>query len=142
VRQLIIAPHADDEVLGVGGTVLRAVAEMNEVFVLIVTVGTKPLFDEAYKAGLRSESNRCHSFLGIKQTFYLNYPAVMLETVPRYELNDNILRVIREIGPNEVYIPHWGDIQKDHQLVAEAAMVALRPKNGLHISRVLAYETL
>lgn len=39
-------------------------------------------------------------------------------------------------------IPHYGDMQKDHQMVADAAMVAVRPKYFPQVKRVYAYETL
>lgn len=142
MRKLIIAPHSDDEVLGAGGTVIRATAEKCDVYVCIVTVGTEPLFSRETVFDLREESKKCHQYMGIKTTYYLDYPAVMLEKIQRYELNKSILQVIREVAPDEVYIPHWGDIQKDHQLVAEAAMVALRPKYGHVVRRIYAYETL
>lgn len=37
MKTLVIAPHPDDEVLGVGGTLLRLKAEGNKVAWLIVT---------------------------------------------------------------------------------------------------------
>ena len=36
-RHLVIAPHPDDETLGCGGTLLRARAEGDEIYWLIVT---------------------------------------------------------------------------------------------------------
>ena len=42
----------------------------------------------------------------------------------------------------EVYLPFWGDMQKDHQIVTEAAMVALREKYDHPVKRIYAYETL
>src|SRR5262245_46973271 len=45
---LVIAPHPDDEVLGVGGTIARLAAEGRDVFVVIATKGGPPLFDEAF----------------------------------------------------------------------------------------------
>jgi LmbE family N-acetylglucosaminyl deacetylase len=44
--------------------------------------------------------------------------------------------------PDEVYIPHRGDMQLDHQMVVDAAMVALRPKYKHIVKRIYAYETL
>ena len=66
----------------------------------------------------------------------------MLETVPRYKLNDGIFKTIQRIQPDEVYIPHRGDMQIDHKMIVDAAMVALRPKYEHKVSRVYAYETL
>lgn len=139
---LVIAPHADDEILGAGGTMARNIAEGNQVFVLIVTHGEKPLFSDEIVKQVREETLEAHKFLGITKTYFGELPSVMLEQIPRYQLNDKISKVIQEVAPDEVYIPHIGDMQKDHQLVNEAAMVAVRPKYAHKISAVYAYETL
>lgn len=142
MRTLVIAPHADDEVLGMGGTIARRVSEGDEVYVCVVTRGERPLFPEEVAARVREETMAAHAFLGITRTFFLELPAAMLEQVPRYRLNDGIMQVVREVRPDEVYIPHAGDMQKDHQMVSEAAMVAVRPKHEHRVRAVYAYETL
>ena len=40
-----------------------------------------------------------------------------------------------------VYIPHKGDLNKDHRLIFEASLVATRPINH-KVKRILSYETL
>ncbi|MCI8416502.1 MAG: PIG-L family deacetylase [Lachnospiraceae bacterium] len=139
---LIVAPHADDEVLGVGGTMARNIAEGNDVYVCVVTHGEEPLFSKEITEKLRQETLQAHRHVGIKKTYFLEYPAVMLENVPRYELNNSIMKVVEEVQPDEVYLPHKGDMQKDHQIVSEAVMVAVRPKYEHKIHAVYAYETL
>lgn len=140
---LVIAPHPDDELLGAGGMIIKNIKEGNEVYVCIVTVGTPPLFNnlEMNEANQQDAAD-CHKSIGVKKTYFLRFPSTMLETVPRYELNGKILDVVREIQPEEVYIPHYGDMQKDHQMIAEAAMVAVRPKYFPQVKSVYAYETL
>ena len=142
MKMLVIAPHPDDEVLGVGGTILKNIAGGNEVTVAILTKGVMPLFSRESVDRLWDEVGRCHSFLGVGKTLSGAFPAAMLETIPRYELNAYLVKTLRDERPDEVYIPHWGDMQKDHQLVAEAAMVALRPKYAHRVKRIFAYETL
>lgn len=139
---LVIAPHPDDEILGCGGTIIKNIVKGNEVYICVVTKGYPPLFNPDRVAINRQDTIACHKSIGIKKTFYLDYPAAMLETVDRYELNGKILEVIREIHPDEVYIPHWGDMQKDHQMVADAAMVALRPKYHPQVKKIYSYETM
>jgi LmbE family N-acetylglucosaminyl deacetylase len=41
-----------------------------------------------------------------------------------------------------MYIPHRGDIHKDHRITYEAALVAGRPINNSPVKQILAYETL
>ena len=137
---LIIAPHKDDEIIGAGGTLIKHIKRGDEVYVCVMTKGVEPLFRED-GVGIR-EAQICHERIGVKKSFFLDFPAVLLEKEDRYKVNNSLLQVISEIKPEIVYIPHWGDMQKDHQLVAEAAMVCLRPKYMPQPKRIYAYETL
>lgn len=140
---LVFAPHPDDEVLGVGGTIALNIRKGNKVYVCIVTKGQPPLFNNPVGNNKNQDDARaCHNFLGITKTFFLDFPAADLESVKRYKLNDRILDVIREVAPDKVYIPHIGDMQKDHQIVVDSCMVALRPKYFPQVKRILAYETM
>lgn len=139
---LVIAPHRDDEILGCGGTMAKYIDSGNNVFVCFVTTGLEEMFDkELIQSGIE-EARKCHAFLGIKETFNLRFPAALLDSVEKYKLNAALLKVINDVAPDIVYIPHYGDMHTDHQIVADAAMVALRP-NGKHkVKEVYAYETL
>lgn len=142
MKVLVIAPHPDDEVIGVGGTIAKRAAAGDEVYVCVVTRGPKNLFPEDLVEQTRKECREADAMLGVKETIFLDFPAVMLETVPRYEFNGKIAEVVQRINPDEVYIPHRGDMQIDHQMVVDAAMVALRPRGKNYPKRVYAYETL
>lgn len=142
MRVLVIAPHPDDEIIGVGGTIAKRAKDGDEVYVCVVTKGKSPLFNDEFIEQGRQECRRADKKLGVKETIFLDFPAVMLETVPRYEFNGKILEVVNSIKPDEVYIPHRGDMQIDHQMVVDAAMVAVRPRGNNYPKRVYAYETL
>lgn len=142
MKILIIAPHPDDEILGVGGTIAKHVENGDEVTACIVTKGFEPLFSEEFVEKSRKECREADRFLGIKETIFLDFPAVMLENVPRYERNNGLIKVIEDLCPDMVYIPHRGDMQLDHKLVVDAAMVALRPKYRHKVQRILSYETM
>ncbi len=139
---LVIAPHPDDEILGVGGTIAKRTAEGHDVYVCVVTRGCAPLFSEESVEQVRSECREANCFLGVKETIFLNFPAVMLEEIPRYKLNDAILQTVQKVKPDEIYIPHRGDMQIDHKMISDAAMVALRPRYEHRTGRIYAYETL
>ena len=141
-RILAIAPHADDEIIGLGGTLLKHIDKGDDVYICIVTKGVEPLFSKSFMEQLRAETLKCHKMLGVKKTFFLEFPSVMLDSVPRHELNGAMMKVFNEVQPDIVYIPHFGDMQKDHALVSEAAMVCVRPKYGYKVIGVYAYETL
>lgn len=142
MKVLVIAPHPDDEIIGVGGTIAKRVKSGDEVYVCIVTKGTEPLFREEQVKQVQEECQEADAILGVKDTLFLDFPAVMLETVPRYVFNEKISTIIKNIQPEEVFIPHRGDMQIDHQMVVDAVMVAVRPRGKKYPKRIYAYETL
>lgn len=141
-RILVIAPHPDDEVLGCGGTIRKRVNMGDEVCLCVVTHAYTPDWSEEYIANKLKEIQKAQEILGIQSAFYNGFPTVKLDTVGQKSLNDGISRVVSVVRPDEAYIPHVGDINLDHRLVHEASMVALRPKPGSTVKKVLAYETL
>ena len=141
-KVLVIAPHPDDEVLGCGGAIAKHASGGDEVYLCIVTKAYPPQWSEDEIKKGRDEVLDVNQILGIKKTYFLDLPTVKLDTIPQKELNDLISRCIAEVQPEIIYLPHRGDINKDHGLVFDAAMVVIRPKPGAAIKRVLCYETL
>ena len=141
MKILIIAPHPDDEVLGSGGTVAKHSKRGDEVYLCIVTKAYTPDWSEEFLKNRTKEIEKANKILGIKKTHFLNYPTVKLDTFPQKELNEAILKVVDEIKPDVAYIPHKGDLNKDHRLIFESSLVATRPANH-KVKRILSYETL
>lgn len=139
---LVIATHPDDEVLGCGGTIARHVRSGDEIFLCIVTRGFPPDWDEAVDDEIKRQVSRVSEILRIKQVRFLDLPAAKLDTIPQKELNEHISKYVEEVQPQTVYIPHRGDIHKDHQLIFDATMVSVRPQPRVTIKRVLCYEVL
>lgn len=139
---LVIAPHPDDEVLGCGGTIAMHVANGDKVYVCVVTKGCPPLFGEDFVIRVRKECVEADKLLGVTETFMWEFPAAMVENVPRHELNDKFCGLIQTLRPDTVYIPNRGDMQLDHKLVVDACMVAMRPKYKHIVKSIYAYETM
>lgn len=142
MKVLVIAPHADDEVLGVGGTIAKYAEAGAQVDVCIVTAGQEPMFSREVISAIRGEALAAHSLLGVRESIFLELPAVLLSEIPKHELNAKLCQVIGRVKPDVVYIPHFGDMHHDHALVAQAVMVAVRPVNGCAVKEVYSYETL
>lgn len=139
---LVIAPHPDDEVLGCGGTISRAIAAGHEIWVCIVTRGAPEIFEHTFVEQGRAEARAVHAELGVADTLFCDFPAPMLDTIPRHQISDALSGIIDSLVIDTVIIPHGGDIHFDHTIVAEAALVACRPIRGSTVKRVYAYETL
>lgn len=143
MKVLIIAPHPDDEVLGVGGTIARLVSEGNGITVAIVTRGWEPLFPNTQVEHVREEAHRANELLGVKTLRFMDLPVTKLNAIPKHELNKKFEQLLDEEKPQLVFLPFRGDLQEDHRQVFDASMVALRPlANRRQIKKVLCYETV
>ena len=72
----------------------------------------------------------------------MDFPAPRLDSIPAYKLALKIEEILRAYDITDLYIPHRGDIHKDHRITFEAALVSSRPINDNPVRRILAYETL
>lgn len=139
---LVIAPHPDDEVLGCGGVMAKRASAGDEVWVCIVSEGKQPMYSEKFIINEENEMKDAHKKLGVAHCITLRFPTALLDTIPQHEINDKLSEVVDMVRPDEVYIPHHGDVHRDHQIVADASMVALRPNREHKTGRILAYETV
>ncbi len=139
---LVIAPHPDDEVLGCGGTIKKHSQKGDEVFVCYGTKAYTPDWSDEFIANRTKEIEEANKILGIKKSYFLNFDTVKVDTYPQKEVNDALLRVVKEVQPEVMYIPHGGDLNKDHRLFSQASLVVARPVPGSSIKEVFAYEVL
>lgn len=142
---LVIAPHADDEILGCGGIINKYSAEGHEIIVLITTnasVGAPELYNPHRVENVRKEALEAHKIVGVSETRFLELPAPKLDVYPLYKIADDISELIKTKEPEWLLIPHRGDSHKDHLRIFDAAMIAARPINNCSVNKILAYETL
>lgn len=142
MKVLVIAPHSDDEILGVGGTIAKHISNGDEVYVCVVSNHDVPLYTPEQKQIIRNETYEAHQYLGIKETIFLEFVAVLLREEPSYKVNAAVRDTVMRVQPEIVYMPHFGDIHSDHQIVAMASQVAVRPVGQSFVKTVYAYETL
>ena len=141
-RVLAVAPHPDDEVLGVGATLARYADEGSEVCVVIVTRGMQPLFDEDSVLRVRREASEAHRILGVRKTVFMEgFPAALLDTVPHASLNAGLSEIVDEVQPEIAFLPFAGDLHMDHRLICASALVALRPDGAGSERAIYMYET-
>src|SRR5699024_9410691 len=91
---------------------------------------------------IKAEALTAHKVLGVTETIFLDFPVVGLANMLIAELNKAIRNIVQQIKPDIAYIPHKGDMHVDHTIVAESAMVALRPVDSPQLKAIYAYETL
>lgn len=139
---LVLAPHPDDEVLGVGGLIKKYSDSGMNVYVLVVTRGNPKYYSEEKIINVRQEALNAHKILGVKETVFLEFFAPDLDITPKSQISKSISEHIIKWEITDLYVPHHGDIHIDHRVVFEAALVAARPKGNYTVKRIFAYETL
>ena len=138
-RVLVVAAHPDDEVLGVGGTILKHVESKDEVQVCIVTKAYEPQWTKDYISGKLKEQKAVDEVLGIKARHNIDFPTVKLNTIPTIELNQAITDVVDRVKPDLIYTHFENDLNYDHTLIFKACLVATRPPKRI---KLLSFETL
>ena len=140
---LVIAPHPDDETLGCGGTLLRAVAEGHSVHWLTMTAMQPSLgFTPERIASRNEELASVSKAYGFTQAHHADFPTTRLDTVPMGDLIGAVGRVIRDVQPNTVYMPYRNDAHSDHAAVFDAAAACCKSFRHPSIKRACVYETL
>jgi LmbE family N-acetylglucosaminyl deacetylase len=143
MKVLVVSPHPDDEVLGVGGTIARLASEGNNLTVAIVTEGWEPLFAASQIEQVRLEARAANEVLGVRSLRFMNLPVTKLNEIPKHQLNKEFEQLMSEEEPELVFVPFRGDRQEDHRQVFDACMVALRPLvSRKYLRQILCYETV
>lgn len=142
---LVVAPHPDDEVLGCGGILAKYAKKGDLTYVAVMTnahLGAPEQFTPDGVINVRNEALKAHQVLGIKETFFFDFPAPRLETTPGYEIAIALNNLINQLSIDILYLPHRGDMHKDHAIIFYAALVAARPINNCPVKDIYTYETL
>lgn len=139
---LAIAPHPDDEMLGCGGTLLRHVAEGDQVHWLIVTAMTERNgFSTEAIEQRQTEIEAVTQAAGFSARHELGFPTARLDSVPLADVVSAIGAVIRETGADTLYLPYGGDVHSDHGVVFAAARGCSKWFRYPGVRRIYAYET-
>ncbi len=144
-RILVVAPHADDETLGCGGTIARRLAEGCEVHVAVVTGHgdePHPLWPKSAWDRVRAEAARAMEALGGARLVFEEVPAALVDDVPKWRLNQAIGGLVEKIQPDILYVPFPFDLHKDHREIFHALSVTWRSSSatGRRIRAVYCYE--
>ena len=141
-RVMVVAPHPDDETLGVGGTIAKYSAQGADIFVLIVSGHLPPLYSRKDYDKTVHEAESAFKLLGVSQSEFLEIPATMINSKPLHKVNGRISKIINDFKPHIVFCP-YPDRHIDHRLIFDSVMVATRPVGiGRDIEILAAYETL
>ena len=140
---LVIAPHVDDEVLGVGGTIYKHTTKGDHVNVIVITDRAGGTWRTPFSAPAQTQRDQCLDvcvnklkcrgvhFLGLADG---DLDRHIIETIEPLET------VYTELQPDIVYMPFFGDYNLDHQCVFKAASIVARRYRDKPPKQVYMYE--
>lgn len=158
MKILLICAHADDETIGMGGT-LKKLSKENEIEILFLTDGVLgrrssgfvnsnqyEISDEKMKEIEKDvETRKNHAknalkILGIKKFEFLDLPNVELDQIPLLKIIKEIERKIHETKCDTIFTHHYNDLNIDHRLSYEATITAARPIPNSPIKSIFSFE--
>jgi LmbE family N-acetylglucosaminyl deacetylase len=143
-RVAVVVAHADDEVLGCGGTLRRHVMAGDEVWTIILADGETSrgsAADHAAVSRREAAARAAAEILGVQHVAVHRFSDNRLDDYARLEIVRVVEQHIEEIVPHTVYTHHAGDVNVDHRRVHEADTTACRPQPGHPVETLLCFET-
>lgn len=137
---LLVAAHPDDELLGCGGTIAKAVKMGDQIKTVILGEGMlsrKHATDSLTK--LRDDSKKANHILGVDSVTFYQLPDNAFDTIPLLSIVRIVEREVEEFTP-EVIFTHYGhDLNIDHRRTFEAVLTACRPQPKLRYPDIYSF---
>ncbi|WP_432353152.1 PIG-L deacetylase family protein [Sporosarcina sp. A2] len=134
---LVIVAHPDDELLGSGGTLKKL---MNEGYTVITVIVVKGREEEEHQ--MNQIVLNANNHLGIDNVIFLEHPNLLLEMTPLHVINKEIEALLDKYEPAIIFTHHYGDINRDHQILFQAVLTAARPLPGKKPIELICFETV
>ena len=148
-KVLVIAAHADDEVLGCGGTIAKHSAEGDRVHLLVIADGVSARFEKPNGPEFTSKltaretsAQEAGDILGVESIRFLRFPDNRCDDVAILDIIRAIEGVCNEFLPDTIYTHHANDLNVDHRVVHQAVLTACRPLAGCTVKQIYGFEVL
>ena len=140
---LVVAPHADDETIGCGGTLVALKKLGYDIYWVLCTTmqpGKHYSPDQANKR--RQEIDLARTFFDFDGVFELGFEPAFLDQIPMANLVSKMKNILDEVRPSVVFAPYRYDAHSDHQVVYDALSGATKSFRSPFVKKLFVYETL
>lgn len=151
-RLLVVAAHPDDEVLGCGGTLARAVASGARTAVYFMGEGISARYpfgeynskEFEEQTRVRTEgAQRALKSLGVHEvTFNNKRLCCQFDILPIITLAKEIEAVLERFGPTALLTHNPSEVNIDHKIVYEAVEIACRPTRPFIPKAIYTFEVV
>ena len=137
---LVIAAHADDEVLGCGGTMARLAGAGCEVHSVFMTDGVSAREGADDGEARRQAACLAASKMGSQQPVFNDFPDNSMDMIPLIDIARVVESAVARIAPVTILTHHHGDLNIDHEIVHRAVMTACRPQPGSTVRTIMTFS--
>ena len=149
-KVLIIAAHPDDEVIGCGGTILKAINTGANVSVLFLGEGVSTRFPknekskECLKAIKYREASavKCLKILGVHDFDFNHYLCTKFDSYPIIDFVRLIEQKLKLFKPNIIFTHNASEVNIDHVITHQATEIACRPTSNNSVKSVFTFEAV
>lgn len=148
-RILIVVAHPDDELLGLGATMHKLIAEQAVItHVVILGEGITSrseqrdvkLWEKELEVH-RSNIREAQQAIGYHSVNTYGFPDNRFDSVALLDLVKVVEKEKERFHPDVVFTHHGGDLNIDHQLTFQAVITATRPMKEEKVKAVITFET-
>lgn len=132
---LFVFAHPDDEAYGPYGTMVELVKQGHTVKAVCMCNGERPGFEHVSSGRIAAFKENCE-VLNIPYNIY-NSPDLSLTSTDTMK---TVEAVVHHFKPEIIYTNNISDINWDHRTVAEACLIASRPKPDNSINELYFFE--
>lgn len=134
MKFLVVAPHPDDESIGVGGVIRQHVMDAHAVTCVFIS----------HNLVRKQEALEAMAILGVDSKLFLDFPDGNM-TDHLEGITEALRRIIKNIEPDYIYAPHRLEIHSDHAAVSLATLhaakrAALDSRGDYRVAPVYGYE--
>jgi LmbE family N-acetylglucosaminyl deacetylase len=142
MKVIVVSAHPDDEVLGVGGALIRHREQGDELHWLIATnVYCEQGFSQERVDSRQSEISTVASQLKMK-VHQLDFRTMTLTSGDLLKLVPEISDIFQQVKPEMLYVLNRSDAHSDHRVLFDAVMACTKSFRYPFIREVLMYECL
>lgn len=140
---LVVAAHADDEVLGCGATIKKHADSGDQVTVIFMTDGVGSRLADSSQISQRNQAKeKALQVLGVGNSYQYDFPENAMDSIPLLEVVQAIECVIDKVQPQIIYTHFHGDLNLDHQICFDAVMTATRSFPNQCVKEIYGFEVL